>query len=105
MTVAITLIPDGLERIPVEARDHSVLAGLLEAANNIPDQSNSPLSHWSDVEKVVYGSGERIELRVGGEDTTVDDFQGNTLDAIGGAIIGNISGLKAHPDGWHDGLE
>jgi hypothetical protein len=102
MAVAITLIPDGQGTLPQEARDHDRLAGLLEAANNIPDQSNSPLSHWRDVERVVHGDGSRIELRVGDGDTTLSDFPGNSLDAIGSAIINNISGVKAHPNGWHN---
>ena len=101
MTVAIDVIPDGTAEVPTEARDHGILATHLEAAP-IPDVPDTALSGWRDVERVVYGSGRRIELRVGGEGETLADFPDTALDAIRDAIVSNINGLKAHPDGWHN---
>jgi len=101
MTVEITLIPDGSGVVPAEARDHDILAAHLEGAG-IPDVSGTSLSGWRDVERVVYGDGRRIELRVGSEDSSVADFPDAALDTIKGAIVVNTDGLRAHPDGWHD---
>jgi hypothetical protein len=101
VTVKIVLIPDGIAQVPTEARDHSVLAGHLEQAG-IPDVPGTALSGWRDVERVVHGDGSRIELRVRGEDGSLTDFPDTALDAIENAIVSNVDGLKAHPDGWRD---
>jgi hypothetical protein len=101
MTVAIDLIPDGLPEIPAEARDSSIVATHLEGGG-IEGVPNTPLSGWRDVERVVDGKGRSVKLRVGDEDTTVNDLPDAALDTIATAIVSNINGLKAHPDGWHD---
>ena len=101
MTVAIELIPDGSAQIPVEARDHTILATHLESAG-IPDVPDTSLSGWRDVERVVYGSGRRVELRIGGEEDSLADFPDAALGTIRDAIVVNIDGLRGHPDGWRD---
>jgi len=101
MTVAIELIPDRSSKAPAEARDDSILATHLEQAG-IPDVPDTTLSGWRDVQRVVYGDGSRIELRVGSDSTTVADLPDTALDVITNAIVSNINGLKAHPDGWHN---
>lgn len=95
--IELKLIPDGMAQVPAEAKDDPILAGHLKAASNIPDDANAPISGWRDVERVVPGSGEYIALRVPG---AVSDYPGSSLDGIKNAIVNNISGLKAHPDGW-----
>ena len=100
MTVSITLIPDGSGLVPAEARDHGILAAHLEQAG-VPDVSGTQLSGWRDVERIVYGDGSRIELRVGGEDDSLADFPDAALDTISAAFTTNINDLKAHPAGWH----
>jgi hypothetical protein len=89
------LLPDGVAKVPAEARDHSVLTTLLET--NASPSSNSPPSSWREVTHVVPGHGEYIVLRLPG---SLEDYSGNTLDAFENAIVGNINGLKAHPEGW-----
>lgn len=101
MTVAIALIPDGSAGVPVEAREHAILATHLEGAG-IPDVPDTTLSGWRDVERVIYGDGNRVELRIGGEDDSLADFSDAALDTISGGITTNINGLKSHPNGWHD---
>lgn len=95
--IELKLIPDGLGRVPPEATDDEILAGLLEAASNIPDDSTAPIAGWRDVERVVPGTGEYLALRLPG---TVDDYPGGTLDSVANALVGNINGLKTHPNGW-----
>ena len=101
MTVEITLIPDGSGVVPAEARDHDILAAHLEGAG-IPDVLDTPLSGWRDVERTVYGDRSRTELRTGGEDDSLAGFPDAALDTITNAVVSNINGLKAHPDGWHN---
>ena len=48
-------------------------------------------------ERVVPAGGEYIVLRAPGN---LDDYPGNSLSGIQTAIVGDISGLKAHPNGW-----
>lgn len=92
--IEITLIPDGSAKIPAEARDHSVLASMLEAADP-PDQSDAP--SWRNIERVISGSNESVVLRI--RDATLNDYADSTLDAYATAV-GSINGLKKHPDGW-----
>ena len=101
MTVVIKLLPEGAAEVPAESRDHGILATYLEGAA-IPNVPDTALSGWRDVERVVSGDGSRVELRVGGEGDSVADFPDAALDTISTAITTNISGLKPHPDGWHN---
>ena len=92
--IRIKLLPDGLTEIPVEARDHSVLASKLEAADP-PDKSPAP--SWRDIEREVPGSKDHLVLRI--PDATLDDYASGALDGFANAVA-NINGLKKHPDGW-----
>lgn len=91
--IEIKLVPDGVSKVPNEAKDHSNLASKLEGADP-PDHSPAP--SWRDIERVVAGSGEFVELRVSG---SLDDYASGALDAFANAVA-NINGLKKHPDGW-----
>lgn len=95
--IEITLIPDGGSEVPVEATDHGLLSTLLE--ENASPSENSPMSSWQDVERVVPGHRRYIKLRLPG---TLEDESDSTKDAVVNAIVNNVSGLKAHPDGWQE---
>ena len=101
MTVAIELIPDGSAEAPAEARDHGILTTYMKNAG-IPDVPDTTLSGWRDVERVVYGSGRHVGLRVGDEAETLADFPDTALATLSDAIVTNINGLQTHPDGWHN---
>lgn len=90
-------IPDGLTQLPSEARDHEVLAVYLEAAEDIPADSDDPIESWRDIKRKVPGHGEHMVLRL---PDTAEDYSSTTLDAIVEAIESNVTGLKAHPGGW-----
>lgn len=98
--IELKLIPDGASEVPAEARDHGILATHLEN-NGSPssDTANATgtANTWKDIERIVPGHREYIAIRVPGE---VADYSGNSLDGFKNAIVNNISGLKAHPDGW-----
>lgn len=95
--IEIKLIPDGLGQAPFEARDHTILAGHLQEASDVLSDLSGPIDGWRDVTRVVPGHGNYIALRVPGEQA---DYSQTTLDEFRDAIIDNINGLKAHPDGW-----
>jgi hypothetical protein len=89
--IQIKLLPDGGSDLPIEAKDHSILADKLVAADP-PDHSPAP--SWRDIERVVTDS--HILLRIEG---TLDDYASGALDGFATAVA-NINGLKKHPDGW-----
>lgn len=93
--IELKLIPDGLTNVPAEAKDHGTLASHLE--NNASPSGTSPVASWREAERIVPGHGEYIKIRLPG---SLADESGNTLDAFENAIVGNINGLKAHPEGW-----
>jgi hypothetical protein len=95
--IEIALLPDGARKLPAEARDQSVLASHLKAANADVEGNNSVVIDWRAVERVV--TTERLYLRVPG---TMDEYNSTALNAMTGAIVNNITGLKAHPDGWQE---
>jgi len=97
MTIRIKLIPDGLVEVPPEARDDGVQELYLSGVDNIPASSEDPIDSWRDIERRVTGSGTHIELRVPG---SLDDYDSVTLETIRDSIVSNVSGLKAHPNGW-----
>lgn len=90
MTIQTTFIPDGLSKLPVGAIYGTEMAAHLE---------NSGYSEWRSVERIIYGSRTKIELRLDGN---LSDYQQSDLDTVSGAIVGNINGLKEHPEGWHE---
>ncbi|ELZ96066.1 hypothetical protein C440_05732 [Haloferax mucosum ATCC BAA-1512] len=79
----IKLLPDGLSSLPREARDHNALSVYLDGS--IPD--------WDTVERVVSGTG-LLKLRV------PDNMSQADRDTVVATLTSNISGIKAHPDGW-----
>lgn len=91
--IEIRLLPDGLTDLPVEARDHGVLAAHLEG--NGPPNTTPASRGWRSIEREIEPTG--VVLRLPG---TLDDYQTATLDGIEKAITGNVNGLKAHADGW-----
>ena len=95
--IELTLIPDGSPGVPVEATDHAILASHLEESATVLDDPLDPLDGWRDISRVVPGSGEYIALRAPGQP---GDYSQTTLDGIRDAVVDNINGLKAHPDGW-----
>jgi len=97
MTIQIKLIPDGLATVPAEAKDHGILQSYLENSGDIPTVEGDPIETWRDVERVVFGSGQYVALRVPGAPA---DYDSTTLNAMRDALVTNINGLKAHPDGW-----
>jgi len=96
--IEIKLIPDGGDGVPVESKDHGILADRLEAADP-PDQSPAP--SWRDIQRVVPGTAEYVALRIPG--ATLDDYNEYALDNFATAVA-NINGLKKHPDGWTERL-
>lgn len=94
MTVEVVLVPSSGDRPPAQARDHGVLASLLES--NASPSSNSPMDSWRDAVRVV--EADRIRIRLPG---TLDDHSGSTLDAFETAITNNLD-VEAHPDGWQE---
>lgn len=95
--IELKIIPDGASNVPVEARDHGILASHLEANVDIPSQANAPITDWRGVRRVVDGSGDQIRLRLPGEPT---DYPDGVLSAVASAVTANINGVKEHPDGW-----
>jgi len=89
------ILPDGLNELPTEARDDSVLASYLSDANSTIEANNSIGADWRDVERIV--PGDQLTLRVPGSSS---DYENTALNAITDAVVGNISGVKKHPDGW-----
>lgn len=94
--IELKIIPDG-GQIPYELTDDQIIKDLLQAASNIPDDPNAPISNWHDVGRVIPGSKNYIALRVPGEPP---DYPGDSLNIIGNAITNNINGVKKHPNGW-----
>lgn len=84
------LIPDGMERLPAEARDDGIIAAHLE---NAGDGEGGP--PWDEVRRVK--APDHILLQV---DAGPDDHPGAALDALVQAVASNINGVKAHPAGW-----
>ena len=95
--IELKLIPDAGTEVPVGATDHGHLASLLQ--DNASPSENSPISSWHDVDRVVPGHDRYIKLRL---PSSLDDESQTTRDAVTDAIVNNINGLKAHPDGWQD---
>lgn len=95
--IEIEILPDGRSELPVEARDHGVLATHLEAGNPDVEPNNSVVIDWREVERNV--SRRRIVLRAPG---TLDEYNSTAIDAISNAILNNVDGVKAHPDGWRE---
>jgi hypothetical protein len=95
--IEIKLIPDGNTEVPPEAADHGLLESFLNS--NANPSENSPMSDWHDVERVVPGHRRYIILRLPG---TLEDESQTTRDAVTGAIVNQINGIKEHPDGWQD---
>jgi len=93
--IRLRLIPESGERVPHEATDHAMLAGVLEASANVPEQS--PVSGWQSLRRVVPGHRRYIYLEL---DASMGDFPGNSLDAMTTPIVDAIPGVKAHPTGW-----
>lgn len=95
--IQIEIIPDGAASLPTEARDHGILATHLENNNADIKGNNSVVIDWRGVERVVQQ--DRMYLRAQG---TLADYQQMALDAMTNAIVNNINGVKAHPDGWQE---
>jgi len=95
--IECVLLPDASYGLPAEARDHGILATHLEGANADIELNNDVVINWRDVEREVRN--DRLVLRAPG---SLSEFQQTALDAITGAIVNNVAGLKVHPDGWQD---
>lgn len=93
--IEVVIYPDGAAELPAEARDHGILASHLSAANADIEGNNSVVIDWREVEREVHR--ERMVLRAPG---AMSDYQQAALDAITGAVVNNVNGLKQHPDGW-----
>lgn len=93
--IEVRLIPDGGSEVPVEGREHGVLATHLEAQGDPP--ADSPAGGWRGVERIVHR--EEVRLRLPG---TLADYSSGSLDGLATAITGNVNGLKQHPDGWYE---
>ena len=97
MTIELKLIPNGLPKVPAEAKDNDIVAGHLAEAASIPDSITAPIDGWRDVVRVTPGHGRHIAIRVPGERP---DYPGNSLSNIASSLTDNIDGLKEHPNGW-----
>lgn len=95
--IELILIPDGMSNLPAEAKDHGILATNL--SENASPSSSSPIASWREAERVVEPAKNQVRVRLPG---TLSDESSTTLDAFENAIVGNINGLKAHPDGWQE---
>lgn len=100
MTVELKLVPDGSESLPVEARDESVVSSHLESAVSV--SSASSITSWREVRRIVPGNYAHMTLVLDGSKS---DYSNETLSSVKNALLNNISGIKAHPDGWHDVTE
>jgi len=92
--IRIKLIPDGSSQLPVEARDHGVLADKLEGAS----PSGTPAPDWDEIQRIVTGDSVSLIL----PDSTVADYDTSALDAYVQALT-SINGVKEHPNGWEEG--
>lgn len=95
--IELKLIPDGTAEVPAEAHEDSIMKSYLEGATNILDGSPAPIDGWRDITRHIPGHHRHVALRVPGEPP---DYPVDSLSNIANAIVGNISGLKEHPDGW-----
>jgi len=99
--IELKLIPDGQPQVPYEARDHGWLWDIIQS-NSTTEQRNAfvdqtPCDSIRDIQRVVPGSGDFIDIRLPGD---VTDYPSSLLDAVEQFFTNNIAGLKAHPNGW-----
>jgi len=98
--IELQFIPDGAGKVPVEARNHSILATHLQTDADpvlATEDGDDAASSWREITRVIPGNGHSIVIRAPGQP---GDYSQTTLDGLRTAIVGNINGLKAHPDGW-----
>jgi hypothetical protein len=96
--IQLKLCPDAGKNLPAEARNHAILADDLSEVNDkLPDDPSAPIDSWRDVERVVPGHGQHIELRLPG---SLSDYPSDTQTIVRDAVLNSISDLRPHPDGW-----
>ena len=98
--IRLRFIPDGNDRVPQEATDHGLLATHLKNDGDpvlSVDNNENTASSWRDVRRIIPGHRKFISITVPGN---LADYSQTTLDAFQNAIVDNVNGLKAHPDGW-----
>lgn len=91
MTVGIIMLPDGMWRLPPLALDDSYVAQLLK---------NSGYANWQETARTVSGSMAYLELSIGDENATLDDFNKSGLESASQALVDGLA-VKEHPQGWH----
>lgn len=97
MTIEIALIPDGRNEIPRELLDDEIIALHLQKLD-IPKQA--PINSWKEIHRLTYGNGSKLVLRI--EGITMSDISDTLLEKLYQAITSPTTGVKPHPDGWHN---
>jgi len=98
--IELQFIPDGAAEVPVEAREHNILATHLQNDGDpvlSTEDGDDVASSWREITRVIPGHGRYIAIRIPGQP---GEYSQTTLDGLRTAVVGNITGLKAHPDGW-----
>jgi len=98
--IELKLIPDGATEVPAEATDDGILATYLQNnAGPLPDTGGTveTASSWRDIERSIPAHREFVAVRVPGEAAAYSE---QSLNGIRNALVDNITGLKAHPNGW-----
>lgn len=97
MTVEIALIPDGRAQIPQELMSDEVVETYLQ---KLDVSKKTPIDSWRDIERITYGDGSKLVLRVDG--VTLSDVPDQLLDKTYKLITTEATGVKPHPNGWHN---
>lgn len=99
--IQLKLIPDGVASIPLTAQSHKRLWNAIKENSTEDDRqkfaTESPVGGIKDIIKVIPANNEYIIIRLPGD---VDEYPDDLLDSIPGFFTAEISGVKAHPDGW-----
>jgi len=90
--IQIKIIPDGTERLPIEAKDHRIQADKLRGV----DLTDESAPSWNDITREIHR--DYIYLQIKGD---LDNYSDKSLDEYVGAFT-SIDGIKAHPEGWQE---